>query len=269
MTLSVRAAAPSDYEAYAQLLPELGVDDPLPSMERWMREFLPTTLVAEFEGEVVGYLYHQCFARVGYVRNVVTKPSHRRAGVGRALMEAARAEFARRGATEWCLNVKPDNVAARGLYDALGFRLAYESKVWRLPWAALDAWVGPGRAASGSVEVRPLAEHEDGAFESSQGLLLGLLADSRRQPDRLILGLLREGRAAGVLVFNPHYPGCFPFRLSEPDLLRDFLGALRPHARSDQSWLQLVVEGQPAVSDALQAHQAELRLEILNLRGTL
>lgn len=48
-------------------------------------------------------------------------PSIRRNGVARALMRAAAAEAATRGATRLFLEVAVDNTAALGLYQALGF----------------------------------------------------------------------------------------------------------------------------------------------------
>ncbi len=48
-------------------------------------------------------------------------PAARRTGLGRALMAAAAAEAARRGAGELFLEVAAGNVAARALYAAAGF----------------------------------------------------------------------------------------------------------------------------------------------------
>ncbi len=48
-------------------------------------------------------------------------PAARRQGLGRALLDAARAEAARRGATAMFLEVSRDNRAGRALYSAAGF----------------------------------------------------------------------------------------------------------------------------------------------------
>lgn len=267
MSLVVRPAAPEDYAAYQRLFPELGVDDPVPSAERWAATLMPSTLVASLDDRVAGYIYLQRFGAVGYVRNVVTAPEHRRQGLGRALMLAARAQLLEAGALEWCLNVKPDNTAARALYASLGLEPAHVSKVWRLPWTALWAWTGPAPAAP--AVVRLLEPGEDGRFEASLGLLPGQLADARRLPGRRILGAECAETLVAALVFDPEFPGCFPFRVAQVEQLPTVLRALLPYRRVEDPWVQLVVEGQPAVSLALEAHQAELRLEILNLRGSL
>ncbi len=268
MTVSIRPATPEDYGAFAELLPELQVDDPIPPRDRWVLELMPTTLIAEDE-HVVGYLYHQCFGAVGYVRHIVTRPSGRRRGIGLALMQAARAILVEQGASEWVLNVKPDNVPARALYDALGFQLAYRSLALKLPWTALTTWVGPQTPEGSTVQVRQVEPSEDADFESSQGLLVGQLANARTLADRVILGLRLNDQPEGVLVFNPHYPGCFPFRLSDAALLPVMLSELEHHKRGEHSSVQLVIEGQPALSEALLANGAEVRLEILSLRGAL
>lgn len=247
-------------------MPELRVDDPVPSADHWVRELMPTTLVAEDEG-VVGYLYHQIFGEVGYVRNVVSSPSHRRKGIGRALMEAARAVFQNAGATSWCLNVKPDNTEARALYDALGLKVAYRSEALRIEWANIRAW--PRAKTDAQIRIEPIEPVDDLSFESTHRLLPGQLAAARMQQDRVILGLSVDDQPTGVLVFNPHYPGCFPFRVAGPEWLPVFLQALEAYKRPEHDYVQLVIEDQDESARALRAHGAELRLEILNLRAPL
>jgi ribosomal protein S18 acetylase RimI-like enzyme len=57
-----------------------------------------------------------------YLAELYVVPAHRRRGLGRALMEAA-IELARReGATYMDLGTSEDDVAARALYESLGFR---------------------------------------------------------------------------------------------------------------------------------------------------
>ncbi|MEO5336348.1 MAG: GNAT family N-acetyltransferase [Magnetospirillum sp. WYHS-4] len=70
-------------------------------------------------------------------------PERRRAGLGRTLVEAARAEAARRGAATMFLEVAADNPAARVLYESLGFREAGRRKGYyaRPGGPAVDALV--------------------------------------------------------------------------------------------------------------------------------
>jgi ribosomal protein S18 acetylase RimI-like enzyme len=86
-------------------------------------------LVAEDGGAVVGYVtLEQSWpvAAHGHVLDVAglgVHPAHQRRGIGRALVEAAAAEAARRGARKLSLRVLAPNLAARGLYASCGFEV--------------------------------------------------------------------------------------------------------------------------------------------------
>ena len=56
-----------------------------------------------------------------YVEELYVEPGRRRHGLGRALMEAAIDLARREGADEMHLGTSEDDVAARGLYESLGF----------------------------------------------------------------------------------------------------------------------------------------------------
>ena len=138
MMIATRPARPDDYPVFTRLSPELQVDDPIPSAEHWTAEIAPTTLIAERGGRPVGYGFFQVLHGIGYVRNVVSAPEARRSGVGRALMSAMAAHFRSRGATAWCLNVKPTNLPAVTLYESLGMKLMHASAALRIQWDKLD-----------------------------------------------------------------------------------------------------------------------------------
>jgi [ribosomal protein S18]-alanine N-acetyltransferase len=72
--------------------------------------------------ELVGYMIISRYVDAWHVMNVAVRPSHRRRGIARGLMERlfeATARDARRGYT---LEVRVSNDAAIQLYEALGFR---------------------------------------------------------------------------------------------------------------------------------------------------
>jgi [ribosomal protein S18]-alanine N-acetyltransferase len=74
-------------------------------------------LLAEMEGDAV------------FVESVAVAPSARRAGHGRALLDAL---LARAGARRVSLNVDGANEAARALYEARGFRVMdWTARMWR------------------------------------------------------------------------------------------------------------------------------------------
>jgi ribosomal-protein-alanine N-acetyltransferase len=72
--------------------------------------------------ELVGYLIISRYVDAWHVMNVAVRPTHRRRGIARGLMERlfeVTARDARRGYT---LEVRVSNDAAIQLYEALGFR---------------------------------------------------------------------------------------------------------------------------------------------------
>jgi ribosomal protein S18 acetylase RimI-like enzyme len=61
-----------------------------------------------------------CDGHRGWVYYLAVAPERRRAGLGRALMDAAEAWLRARGAPKIQLMVREDNAAALGFYEALG-----------------------------------------------------------------------------------------------------------------------------------------------------
>lgn len=55
---------------------------------------------------------------------VGVQPHARQRGIARALLEHGREDLAREGITSWRLFVHPENVAARSLYESLGYRIS-------------------------------------------------------------------------------------------------------------------------------------------------
>jgi ribosomal protein S18 acetylase RimI-like enzyme len=84
-------------------------------------------LVAEIDGVVAGYISIrpatelQASRHVQHVTGLAVDPALQGRGVGRALVEAAALEAAKRGARRLTLRVLEPNVSARRLYDACGF----------------------------------------------------------------------------------------------------------------------------------------------------
>ena len=259
----IRDARPADHAAFARLFPELGVDDPLPSRERFTDELLARVIIATLDDQVVGYALFEVLAETGYIRNLVTDPACRRTGVGRALMAAMRARFLARSATMWCLNVKPDNVAAITLYERCGLRPAYHSSMVRLPTGT------PLPASPDGVSVIASPPGDDDLIEPRFGLLRGQLASARLRPSRHVLQLRREDEPVGIGVFSAAIPGSFPFRFHDPTLAAAFLAHLRTLAPADARYVQVGIEDDPALRDAVIALGGSLRLEILHMRGAL
>ncbi|MFE7174590.1 GNAT family N-acetyltransferase [Streptomyces sp. NPDC057616] len=84
-------------------------------------------LVAEIDGEVVGYVRLgcptplACNAHVRQIQGLVVADEARGTGVGRALLRAVREEARRHGARRLTLRVLGHNTPARTLYETEGF----------------------------------------------------------------------------------------------------------------------------------------------------
>jgi GNAT superfamily N-acetyltransferase len=137
----LRTAREDDAEAVARLAAEfvaylaaLGDPDPrgITAAEYLRDGFGDRAAFAGFVAEdgagVIGYLlYHDGYdvdrrGRVMYVADLFITEHARRHGVGRALMERARAECHTRGGRALLWTVYPANAAARSFYERLGAR---------------------------------------------------------------------------------------------------------------------------------------------------
>lgn len=257
----IRPARDEDYKVYTRLLTQLGTGDPAPPPSRWTDEIRGQTLCAERDGAVLGYVFGQSLAGVGYVRNLVTDVPARRQGVGAALMRAIAARFRADGCARWCLNVKPDNAAALALYASLGMRARYRGASLRVTWDALRGLAD----APSEVTADVCREAHDEAVETRWDLPRGQLAYARAHG----WVLRRVGLTEGVACFNPTFPGVFPFRAESRAAASAMLTALRPHALPEHDHVRLMVEDDDALRAALESLGAEVTLETLHLRGEI
>jgi len=87
-------------------------------------------LVAERDGEVIGYTYGGVEGNdymslrgpAGVVYDLVVDPAHRRQGVGRMLLDATLEVLKSRGAPRVVLSTAERNAPAQHLFDRAGFR---------------------------------------------------------------------------------------------------------------------------------------------------
>lgn len=275
-TLRVRPAAAADYPTFVRLFPELGLDDPIVEEDKFAREIVPAALIAERDAQgsrvAVGYAHFRILNDVVYVRHLISAPEARRCGVGRLLM-AHIADHARsQGCTTWCLNVVRGNAPAIALYESMGFSRAFDACALRLDWAAVAAQ--PAAPDDDRVRARSIAAEDDTRVERAMRLMSGQLQVARAAGDRVLMMIEEHADGAlpevvGVAVFAPWFPGAFPFAVARPGLALVLLRALRPYARPDDAFIGLVVEGQPALVDALVAIGAQVRLETLHMKGAL
>jgi ribosomal protein S18 acetylase RimI-like enzyme len=87
-------------------------------------------LVAERDGEVIGYTYAgvegtdymSLRGPAGVLYDIVVDPAHRGQGIGRTLLDATLAALKARGVPRVVLSTAERNVAAQRLFDRAGFR---------------------------------------------------------------------------------------------------------------------------------------------------
>lgn len=260
-SIFVRAATPSDYPSFAQLFEFLATGDAVSPAQVFERELMPGMWVAERGERVVGYVYVQQIAAVCYVRHLAVFPNERRLGIGRALLERARDAGVAAGAREWCLNVKPDNTSAIALYRAMGMHRVHTATVLRVDWS--DVPRDDVGVAAPSAPATPISAADDPDVERALGLLAGQLANARAL-GRVLL-VVRDGATpvAGC-IFDPSFPGAYPFRVAGPPNLAaravSLLAGMRAHANG--SWVQLVVEEQTDLVSWLQSIGARVHMQL-------
>lgn len=91
-------------------------------------------LVAETVDGVAGYVVARDAADEGEILNLAVAPAWHRRGVGRTLVARVLAALAGRGVTQVFLEVRASNVAARALYEGVGFReVGRRARYYRRP----------------------------------------------------------------------------------------------------------------------------------------
>lgn len=264
---SIRSATPADHATYAKLCLELGVDDPIYPLDRFIAEMMPTTLIAERDGQARGYAFFSPLNELVHLSHIVTAPDARREGVGRALM----AEVVRRardaGCTQMTLNVRPDNLPAIRLYESFGLTRSHTNHGLRMEWAIVDRQLES--AAPLAAHAHEIAPEEDAVLEAECGVQRGNLAGKRARAGCVLRAITTEPGRTALGVFDVGFPGIRPFRA--PDLAHalSLLRALRPFAQPEHAFVVVMVEDQPDLAEALLRAGATLRLETTFMRGPI
>jgi [ribosomal protein S18]-alanine N-acetyltransferase len=99
-------------------------------------------LLASADGIPAGFVLWRVAADEAEILTICTAPEHRRAGIGRALMNAARDALSAANVARIFLEVAVDNAPATALYRAFGFAEAGLRRGYYMrPDGAIDAFV--------------------------------------------------------------------------------------------------------------------------------
>ncbi len=79
------------------------------------------SVLAEVEGQIVGYIIYWQLPKEADIHNLAVHPSHRRRGIGRSLLTTAIDGAKGQGSDRVTLEVRKSNQAAQQLYQSLGF----------------------------------------------------------------------------------------------------------------------------------------------------
>jgi len=269
MPLSSRPARPEDHATFARLFQELELDDPVPDDAIWGHTWMSESLfIIDAEGVTVGYGWGQVLDDIGYIRHVITDSRHRRRGVGRAVMAALAARFAREGCSTWRLNVIDGNVAAIALYKRCGMTVAFATDVVRLDWEVLRR-IAPGDSHHGTV--RTLQSHEDDVVAIACGVEAGLLPKLRSENESAVVmaAFDDDGEPVGVLRFDPEFPRARPFRAPTPPIAKAMLEGVEARLERAPPTFEVVIEDDALLTDAFLRAGASRPMTLTLMEGRL
>jgi ribosomal protein S18 acetylase RimI-like enzyme len=270
---ALRPARPEDHAEFVRMFAALGVEDPPPSMDAWVKELVDKSVFVDGPSGPLAYAVVDVVGGgdIGYVVQLVVDAHARGRGLGRRVMKALAERFRQRGCSQWRLNVKRDNVVARALYESMGMRPAREALTLRVTRAQVEALP----RASEPLEVVPVTEEDHAALTEAFALTPGKLAWYATFPSHQLLRLARTGGPEGAAplgFMDVRVSGgvLYPLFAVTPGHARVLMedGLSRLGDASVES-MRVVVTDDPALVERLQAAGAEVCLDALELRGPL
>lgn len=271
MQLMTRFVKATDkfYPDFVRLFAELGLDDPIPQLERWNEEWAPNTIFLMDGEAVVGYAMASSKSEPAHLIHVAVDPRSRRRGSGRALMLHMAERLRNAGRNTWYLNVRVDNWPAIRLYESLGFKTTSCMVVFRVDTAAMKRLP----VASRAIHIREVDPADDRIIETQLGLPSGKISENRSRTTGMNLGLhdtsAPENNAIGYGWFAPSFPGVYPLRLARPNLLHALLEHIFPLKTSPRPFIQVVVEDDQELVQILRDAGAVVYLDANHMEAAL
>ncbi|HLJ55689.1 MAG TPA: GNAT family acetyltransferase [Chthonomonadaceae bacterium] len=126
MTLEIRPFEAEDEPAVAALwlealAPTAPHHDPATVIRMKLAHDRELFLVAVVEGKIAGTVMGGYDGHRGWIYTVAVSPTHRRRGIGSALLRRVEAELASRGCMKINLQVRTSNAEVMRFYSALGY----------------------------------------------------------------------------------------------------------------------------------------------------
>jgi ribosomal protein S18 acetylase RimI-like enzyme len=123
----IRSFRAADEEAVVALWQACGLtrpwNDPYKDIRRKLTVQADAFLVAACGPDIVGSVMAGYDGHRGWVNYLAVAPSQRRSGLGRRLMDEAEARLLAYGCPKVNLQIRADNAAAIGFYEAIGYRV--------------------------------------------------------------------------------------------------------------------------------------------------
>jgi len=123
---TVRAYRPTDHARVVRLWRDAGIrvgpSDSARELERTRRRDPDLFLVAEIRGRLVGAVLGRFDGRRGWINHLAVAPRHRRAGLGRYLVERVERRLLRKGCAKVNLHIERENQAVSAFYTSMGYR---------------------------------------------------------------------------------------------------------------------------------------------------
>lgn len=287
-TFSIRKAIENDYVDFATTLwPLLDDPNPPPSQERWEREMMPTSFVAVHDDAVnksvvvVGYVwwYAARTCQEGHIKYIMVHKSFRRRGVATCLLQAVAHTLKERykECRRWRLHVRPENQAAVTLYQKFGFQRCFGAAEVHMRWNSVFQLAEEEKEAKESeLAVVRVSPEEETTVESAFGLVRGVFGEAREFGGRIPLQLLRRSSSKpreelllGCGIFNPAFPGAFPFCVTRPCLAKPLLEEMYKHRDRARDDFFLLIENQEALVEMLVSAGAKVEIRLDCYSGSL
>lgn len=262
MPFSVTRGTSADYEAFAKLFPELAVIEATPSRERYSEMIAPESIFVREGDAVAGYAWARARGEKLHVVHVIVSPTHRRRGVGKMLMRALAERGRNEGFENWMLNVKPENAAARALYESCGMHDAGESVSMRFRWNDIS-----NLERAPDITARELAPDEDARFENAMSFDPKEVSNYRALNRQIFGAENSKNEIVGVGVFDRGFPGVSPLRISAPNVARALFEKIHEQASPDHESIFVFVEKDPKLEAVLTKANAEPAMRVLRMEG--